>query len=161
MPTTYTPASLATLAGLHAARGETVEVNLPARTLRIGRKTLIDATYPDTAEHASVTPEEALRNIEELYAIYKHSIPSERSRSRRTSYFKALPEEELDAEDLTYGTGREQARAELETTLLLRILDGSLTWEGITQGQAHHWFWKSPADPDLILLRDWIAPATS
>lgn len=144
-------------AALRTAQGEKFHCDLEKRTLRIGADVLVEdgkvsagwevdgKKIPDTAE--------AVRTIEEIYAIYKHSVPSERSESTRKRYFKALPEHELDPDDMIYGEGRDSARAKLETYVLLCILHGCLRWEEFAKGT---WFWKSPSDPDLIILRAWL-----
>ena len=82
--------------------------------------------------------------IEAAYAAYKHSIPSEKTMNR-TSRFKALPESELSDEDMLYGVKRVDAERELEQTLA-----------GFTMPEdAGSWFWQSPNDRDLVVLRSW------
>ena len=85
--------------------------------------------------------------LEELYAIYKHSIPSEKTMSR-TPRFKALPESELSDDDMLYGVGREQAERDLEKAL-----------QGFTIPEDAGWFWQSPNEPDLVVLRQWTTAA--
>lgn len=94
------------------------------------------------------------KHIEELYENYKHSVPSERSESHRHTYFKALPEKDLSDEDMMYGEPREVARCKLETYVLLAILKHAIWWKD----EWGSWFWQSPSDKDLIILRDWIEP---
>jgi hypothetical protein len=86
--------------------------------------------------------------IEELYDIYKHSIPSEKT-MHRTSRFKALPESELSDDDMLYGVSREQAEKDLEDALR-----GFVMPEG-----AGTYFWQSPNDPDLVVLKSWTKAA--
>ncbi len=84
--------------------------------------------------------------IEELYDIYKHSIPSEKT-MHRPAKFKALPESELSDEDMLYGVPREQAEKELEQAL-----------RGFQMPEdAGSWFWQSKTDRDLVVLRSWAA----
>jgi hypothetical protein len=84
--------------------------------------------------------------IEELYDIYKHSIPSEKT-MHRTSRFKALPESELTDDDMLYGVSREQAEKDLEKAL-----------KGFAMPEtAGSWFWQSENDRDLVVLRSWTA----
>ena len=85
--------------------------------------------------------------LEELYAIYKHSIPSEKTMSR-TPRFKALPESELSDDDMLYGVGREQAEKDLEQAL-----------KGFAIPKDAGWFWQSPNEPDLVVLRSWAKAA--
>ena len=90
-----------------------------------------------------VTAEE----LEEKYAIYKHSIPSEKT-MHRTSRFYALPESELSDDDMLYGVSREQAERDLEKALM-----------GFTIPEGSGWFWQSKNDPDLVVLRQWLPAA--
>lgn len=90
-----------------------------------------------------------LTSVEELeaaYTAYKNSIPTERT-MHRTSRFKALAEHELDEEDMLYGVSREQAERELE-----KALAGFAMPE-----DAGKWFWQSPHDKDLVVLRSWCS----
>lgn len=86
--------------------------------------------------------------IEELYDIYKHSIPSEKT-MHRTSRFKALPESELSDDDMLYGVSREQAEKDLEDALRGFVMPED----------AGTYFWQSPNDPDLVVLKSWTKAA--
>ena len=92
----------------------------------------------------------AYKEIEKLYANYKHSYPSERSHSTH-EYFKALTSEELSLEELVNGEERTLARARLEVNFLCWVLNGSLKWQDNRQ-----WFWQSKADPELVILKEWV-----
>ena len=85
--------------------------------------------------------------LESVYAIYKHSIPSERTMGR-TPRFYALPESELSNDDMLYGVPREQAERELEKAL-----------QGFQMPDGAGWFWQSENDPDLVVLRSWCKTA--
>lgn len=85
----------------------------------------------------------SIEQLEEAYAHYKHSIPSEKT-MHRTSRFYALPESELSDEDMLYGVPREQAERELERVL-----------RGFRMPEDSGWFWQSPNDSDLVVLRSW------
>lgn len=134
-----------------ASEGHNVRVDLKKRTIRVDRKTILTADLP--FQPTPMPREACLSELEGLYGIYKHSVPSERTNARRTP-FKALPEGMLSDHDLLYGQPRAEALARLETTLLLRILDGSLTWDE-SMGS---WFWQSPQNHDFVILRDWVQP---
>ena len=138
--------------------GAHLTVDYKTRTLRLDGRHVLKGALPDTLTPSPVCRQQALRDIEELYALYKNSVPSEASRKLRHPHFKALDETELDEDDFLYAPRREAARARLETTLLLHILDGSITWDTDSMGS---WFWKSPADRDLVILREWIEPNPS
>lgn len=90
--------------------------------------------------------------LEMLYQEYKNSFPNEEE-MRRKNYFKALPIEELSHKALISGVSRTKAREDLELTLLLGILNGSLTWE--TFGNKG-WFWQSQSDRDFVILKEWV-----
>lgn len=85
--------------------------------------------------------------LEDLYAVYKHSIPSERTMNT-PSRFYSLPESELSDDDMLYGVSRETAERDLEKAL-----------QGFTLPEGSGWFWQSPNDPDLVVLRAWCQAA--
>lgn len=87
--------------------------------------------------------------IEVLYTEFKKSVPSEHS--NRKSYFKALSADELTDAELAYGYDRDYAQARIEGYILFASLIGWLTWEHGT-----HWFYQSPSDSELIVLRNWV-----
>ena len=98
--------------------------------------------------------QECLEKVEELYEAYKFSIPSEKEQRRKYNYFYALPENKLTDEQLITGQDRTQARETLEMYMLESICNGSLKWTPDMGG----WFWKSPKDKELIILKMWIEP---
>ena len=49
------------------------------------------------------------------------------------------------------GIPRDEARERLELAILTGSLNGSLKWEDDKK-----WFWQSKADPDFIILKNWI-----
>ncbi len=90
----------------------------------------------------------SVERLEYLYAIYKHSIPSEQTMGY-TPRFYALPESELSDDDMLYGVPREKAERDLEQAL-----------RGFTiPADAGKWFWQSKNDPDLVVLRQWVDAA--
>ena len=101
-----------------------------------------------TAEHTGgeATSIEAL---EAAYAVYKHSIPSEKT-MHRTARFYALPESELSDDDMLYGMPREEAEAALEFALA-----------DFAYPDDAGWFWQSENDPDLVVLRSWTRELTA
>lgn len=103
-----------------------------------------DRVLPGTCPLADST---SVEELEEKYAIYKHSIPSEKT-MHRTSRFYALPESELLDDDMLYGVSREQAELDLEKALM-----------GFTIPEGSGWFWQSKNDPDLVVLRQWLPAA--
>ena len=132
--------------------GAKFSVDLKTRTLKVGGEVLVENGKTDIPIGGVVdTPERFLYNVEDNYRLYKHSVPSERSESKRKRYFIALPERELSDEDMLYGMPRDVAQAQLELYILCQLLLGM-------QGQEEwgKWFWQSPNDKDLVLLREWF-----
>lgn len=97
---------------------------------------------------------EALMLIENHYANYKKSVPSERNLSKRNRYFIADRLDDLSDSDMCTGMSREEAQADIELLTLGLIINGSLFWDNEIMGG--NWFWKSKKYPELIILRDWL-----
>ncbi len=135
--------------------GAKFTVDFPSRSLKVDGKQIIqNGNYEGSLGVEPCTGTEFLSHMEELYRIYKHSVPSERSESRSRRYFRALPERELSDEAMLYGQRRDRAQIELELYLLCQILLG-LEWNPETMGR---WFWQSNNDRDLVILRQWVEP---
>lgn len=131
--------------------GARFTINFEKRTCRVNGKAV---TLPWEKLPKMITNAAVLASVEKLYNSYKHSVPSERSESHRKSYFKALPEKELSDEDMMYGEKREVARCKLELHVLRHLLWEQLAWNE----DWGSWFWQSPNDKDLVILRSWIEP---
>ena len=118
------------------------------RTSRAAYDTLVRSlTFGGkTAEHTD-SETTSIEMLEAAYEVYKHSIPSEKT-MHRTARFYALPESELSDEDMLYGVPREQAERELEKALA-----------DFAYPDDAGWFWQSPNDPDLVVLRSWTKAA--
>lgn len=132
--------------------GARFSVDLRKRHLKVDGKYVIKAGQYE-GDLGIGRPEDVIAKIEALYDRYNHSIPSERSDGHRKSWFRALPLDRLDEEDMLYGQPREAARAALEIYVLCAVILGYLTWESFPGCK---WFWKSPAHPSLVFLREWI-----
>lgn len=124
-------------------------INLQKKTCRLNGK-LVDLSRLELPD----VEMPVMAWIEILYKYYKRSIPSERSESHRRCYFKAKAESEISDEDMMYGEPREPMRCRLELFVLLSIYHGKLTWHD----EWGSWFWQSPSDKDLIILREWVEP---
>lgn len=134
--------------------GAKFSIDFKSRTLKVNGETLVENGKTDIPVLGPLdAPDEFLFHLEENYRIYKHSVPSERSESKYRKYFMALSERELSDDDMMYGIGRDVAQAQLEMYVLCQLLLG-LKWEE-SWGK---WFWQSPRDKDLVLLREWIEP---
>ena len=134
--------------------GSRFRVNFQNRSLKIDGKYVIKDGKYDGELGVELT-DSPLEQITQLYTRYQHSLPSERSENKRKCYFKSLPEHLLNDEDMLYGRSREYTQIALELYVLGVILNGSLKWDDFAKGL---WFWQSPENKDLILLREWIEP---
>ena len=134
--------------------GSRFRVNFQNRSLKIDGKYVIKDGKYDGELGVELT-DSPLEQITQLYTRYQHSLPSERSENKRKCYFKSLPEHLLNDEDMLYGRSREYTQIALELYVLGVILNGSLKWDDFAKGL---WFWQSPENKDLILLREWIVP---
>ncbi len=126
-----------------------LSVNLNTKTVKRNGKTIVENGVPQNGYKISETPI-SFEDIDTLYAAYKHSVPNGMRRQRK--FFRALPESELSTEDLITGENRQKAKERLEMAVLEGSLNGSLKWPDDTK-----WFWQSEKDPDLIILKKWIA----
>lgn len=138
-------------------QGETFNIDFKKRTMKVGKDCLIkDGEYSRIEKETAVRSiglDGVLQNIERLYNLYKYSLPSERSESKRKKYFKALSFDELKDNDLFAAYRRDEMQAQLEGYVLISILNGDLYWDEEIMGK---WFYESKKDTDLIILREWI-----
>ena len=139
------------------SNGETFHIDFEKRIMKIGRQKLVNNGEYDEDRilftNALLETSDVLSYIEELYPIYKYSLPSERADSKRRKYFKALPINELTDKQLFVAQSREVAQARLEGFILCSILEGHFMWDEEEHGK---WFYQSQNDPDLVILRKWI-----
>lgn len=133
------------------SKGARFSIDFKARSLKINGKYLVENGVSTIEQRGRYVPEDFLYHVEDFYAAYKHSVPSERSESRGRRYFKSLPEEQLADEDMLYGASRDLMQAQLEGYILCCLLEGA-KW----QEEWGKWFWQSPKDKDLVLLRQWF-----
>lgn len=122
------------------------------RTSKAAYETLVRGLFQGSKVEGSNVQGEQLtvptttEQLEEAYAVYRHSIPSEKTMGK-VPRFKALRESELSEDDMLYGVPREQAEQELEQAL-----------QGFAMPDtAGSWFWQSKEQPDLVVLRSWLA----
>lgn len=138
-------------------RGKKFCVNLQDRSLKIDGKYVIKQGKYEG--NLGIEPtDEPLKEILHLFKLYQHSVPSERSENKRKVYFRALPENELNDKDMLFGERRDTAQVKLELYVLCSVLNGSLKWDNFAAGL---WFWQSPENKDLVILKDWIEPKTN
>lgn len=130
-------------------QGSRFSVNFQQRSLKIDGKYVIkNGKYEGECEIEQ--DGYSLEIITQLFVRYHHSVPSERSVSKRKNYFIALPEQKLSDEDMLYGEAREVAQIKLELYVLLAIITGTLKWDDFAKDK---WFWQSPDHKDLIMLK--------
>ena len=136
------------------SNGETFHIDFEKRTMKVGKEYLIRNGEYDSERLLIKADGNVLCTIEQMYNVYKYSLPSERSDDKRKKYFKALEIEELSDEQLFVATKREVAQCKLEGYVLCAILSGQLKWDdNVMQGK---WFYQSKNDPSLIILKSWI-----
>lgn len=130
--------------------GSRFNINFQKRTLKVdGKNIALDGERDFGVE----IPDNPIPKIEELYFLYRNSIPSERSDKKAKTYFQALPESKLSDEAMLYGMLREHAQIRLELFVLFAILQDKLQWDRFAEGK---WFWQSSNQPSLIILKNWI-----
>ena len=135
------------------SNGETFQIDFEKRIMKIGKQKVIDGGEYDKSRQLIDFRGFVLDAIDELYANYKYSLPSERSDGKRRKYFKALPIEEIPDDKLFAAERREVAQAKLEGFILCMILLNVFTWDELTMG---NWFYQSKNDSDLVILRSWV-----
>lgn len=133
--------------------GAKFHVDFESRSLKVNGEYLVKDGITEYKLGTLSDEKTFLMNVEDNYRLYKHSVPSERSESKSRKYFSALPERELSDDDMMYGIPRDVAQAQLEIYILHQILLG-IKWEEYWG----KWFWQSPNDSDLVLLRKWFEP---
>ena len=139
--------------------GEKFHIDFEKRIMKIGKQKIIDGgEYDEDRALIDGVDDifdtlEVLCSVKYLYNKYKHSLPSERSDSKRKCYFKALAVDELTDAEMATGERREVAQARLEGFILCMVLKGVFVWDEKSLGK---WFWQSANDPDLVILKSWI-----
>lgn len=135
-------------------QGEPFRIDLARRNMYVGGHTVVkDGRFFGRIEAMDVG-RGVLETIEDLYGVYKRSVPGERSgrKERNVTQFRALPFDELSDDDVLYGARREEAQYDLEAFVLFTVLSGQLRWND----EWGTWFWKSGKDRDLVLLKNWL-----
>ena len=133
--------------------GENYDINLVTKSMKIGKQNVVNKGVVASQRELCYKVQNPIEELERLYQQYKYSCPSEKSQSKKNTYFKALSMEELDDVFLITGEDREVARAALEGFVLCMIILGELQWSNL---QEKGWFWQSPNDKDLVLLKQWM-----
>lgn len=138
---------------VHAAEcGKKYRINLKEKTLRIDNKDipLTENLIEEKDIEQFTSAKDFWEIIEDLYAIYKRSAPSAHYKGNKP-YFKAEDVENLTDDEIAFNEPRNIMQAVLEGYVLLAGLSGWLEWQN-----ENHWFWQSPGDKELIILKEWI-----
>ena len=90
-----------------------------------------------------------MEHIENLYIIYRDSVPH--SSGRYSKYFVSKRLEELSTEDLASNVDRKTAQKDLETAVLYAIMRKDITFP-----DENNWFWQSERVPELVLFKQWF-----
>lgn len=85
---------------------------------------------------------DVIKRIEELYEIYKHTLPSKGTNSKK---FKALDLEDIPDDKLVLTISRKEAKEQLEEYVK----------EHAKEIEFPGWFWQSKVDPDLVIIKEW------
>lgn len=133
-----------------------IHIDLAHKTLKVGKQVVIECgnikhdkiiVGDDVYECIELIAEPL--NIDELYKMYKYSLPSERDGVKH--YFKALPASLLTDEQMITGMPRLEARVRLEAYVMFAALKGWLELE-----HPEHWYWQSKQDRDFVILKKYI-----
>lgn len=134
------------------SEGASFSISFEKRCLKIdGKYAIKDGQYD--GELGCPPVQNIVSEIEKRYEIYQHSVPSQRSESKRRKYFRALPEKDLSDDDMFFGSPREVAQFELEMFILCQIIQGAINWNDFAEGL---WFWQSSHYPPLVMLKKWF-----
>lgn len=129
--------------------GKKVYVNLYKKTLKIGKKSIIERGDIKTDQELAIDRDGLTWDyVTNLYEAFKTSVPG--TGKTKCKYFKGMNENELSFEEKLKNPDRAYALAMLEGALLIGGLGDTLTFE---KGQ---WFYQSPEDKDFVVLKEWI-----
>lgn len=129
--------------------GARFKVDLQKRSLKVNNKYVInEGQYEGDLGVIIDSQEDFVNKMEELYTNYRYSIPSERDSSNPSQYFVALPEDELEDDDMLYGARRSKTQCALELYLLCQIILGF-------QPDFPGFFWQSKQVKGLVILKEW------
>lgn len=133
--------------------GEDFYVNFKKGTVKVGSVSVIEKNKPfdtDTLLLSEDMTTNITDTLEKLYEDYKYSVPSAAS-EYKSSYFSAIPDSELDEFHFLTGLPRLVAQARLEIYIACLKAAGLFKLDFGTG-----WFWQSPNDKDLVILRKWV-----
>jgi hypothetical protein len=130
-----------------AEKGEPVFIDLKKKTAWVkGAKIISDGKNETSLPLLEDEPPDFFSRTEELYNEYEHSYFD---RSYKPSKYFKKPEQKLDTWQGQL-IPRSVAKIRLEAWILLNALSGK------TQLPEGQWYWQSPNDRDLVLLKNWL-----
>lgn len=133
-----------------------IVVDLKKKNLKVDKKYLVKegTNYSEWLFFSKKDKEElknkAWQKVEELYELYKYSVPQGR-KGENSKYFEALEYNELSVKDLLANKSRYEAKMELELFILLASIARVLKWDN-----DRHWFYQGKMDKELVVLKDWV-----
>ena len=136
-------------------RGKRYRINLKEKTIKINGKQLLlldDLICSDDLVKLGLTEKisDFWNTVETLYPKYKRSVPSAKKLGNE-SHFHADDVEVLTDDELAFNESRCYMQAALEAYVLLSSLNEDVVWQN-----ENHWFWQSPVEKNLVILREWI-----
>ena len=135
-----------------AMRGLPFKVDLIKKDLTICNDKLIyhGDNYTDIKQLVAIPLTDPWAIVDKLYHEYKYSTP-EKTGLSKSSWFYALPYEDMSDVELVIGGSRSIAQAKLEGYILCASLSGILKWE-----DDNKWFQMSEKDNDFVIIKNWI-----
>lgn len=135
--------------------GKRYRISLKEKTIKINRKELLltdDLIDEYDTVKIGLTEEisDFWNTVETLYTKYKRSVPGAKKLGNE-SHFHADDVEILTDDELAFNESRCYMQAALEAYVLLSSLNGDVIWQN-----DNHWFWQSPVEKNLVILKEWI-----
>lgn len=128
-----------------------IHIDLCNKTLKVGKQKIIESGQVVKSKIFDNDFTELIDgnfDINDLYAQYKVSVPSERDCKKH--YFKALSANEMTDAQMVLGMPRLEARVRLEAYVLLASIVGKIKW-----ANPNHWYWTGK-DKDFIMLKKYV-----
>lgn len=132
--------------------GTSFRVDIIGRNFTLGKRKVIEngVWQGDLGIDESMSVDDVLMRIEDLYADYYVSMESKRS---HRSLFGHSTERKT-REDFMFAEYTNVAQLKLELFVLLSVLSGVLVWTEERFGKK--WYWQSERYPSLVINKSWI-----
>lgn len=99
---------------------------------------------------SDLSEQQIIEKIEELYTIYRHTLPDNTERKKEKEFFLAQTQEDYDTGAPYNLADRKTARQELETFVSNVVRQERLPWD------EKEFYWHSDKIKELIILKDWF-----